>query len=92
LEEILMRRVILAILIALAPSIAFAAHGGHGGHGGGGHGGFHGGGFHGGFAHRGFRHFGGVGFYPYYASNCWRYVRTLYGPRRVWVCSGYGYY
>jgi hypothetical protein len=35
-----------------------------------------------------------VGFYgyPYYASNCWRYVRTLYGPRRVWVCGGYGYY
>jgi len=90
-----MRRVILVILIALAPSIAFA-RGGHSGgfHGGFRSGGFHGGGFHGGFAHRGFRHFGGVGFYgyPYYASNCWRYVRTLYGPRRVWVCGDYGYY
>jgi hypothetical protein len=96
-----MRKLMLVILVALAPSIAFA-RGGHGGggHGGGGHGGvlgggLHGGGLHGGGFHGGFRRFGGFGGYggyPVYASTCWRYVRTYHGPRRVWVCGDYGYY
>src|SRR5215475_14785039 len=33
---------------------------------------------------------GGIGYYGY--GSCWRWVPTVYGPRRVWVCDPYGYY
>jgi|SRR3954447_22639653 hypothetical protein len=40
--------------------------------------------------HRG-RFFVGVGAYGYY-DTCWRWVPSVYGPRRVWVCDPYSYY
>jgi hypothetical protein len=40
--------------------------------------------------HRG-RFFVGVGAYGLY-DTCWRWVPSVYGPRRVWVCDPYGYY
>jgi len=43
------------------------------------------------FHHRRFPIFvGGYG-YGYYDS-CWRWVPSVYGYRRVWVCDPYGYY
>jgi hypothetical protein len=49
------------------------------------------------FANNRFRHhrrfFVGVGAYGLY-DTCWRWVPSVYGYRRVWVCDpyGYGYY
>ena len=96
----MLRKLLIASLIAAAaiavPTAASArgGHGGHGGwHGGGGH--WHGGGWRGGGFYRGF-YGAGIGLYaaPYYAYNgygCWRTVRvgTPYGWRwrRVWVCG-----
>jgi hypothetical protein len=40
--------------------------------------------------HRG-RFFVGVGAYGLY-DTCWRWVPSVYGPRRVWVCDPYSYY
>jgi hypothetical protein len=102
----MLRKMILAIcavaaLGVVAPTVASARGGSHGG-GGGGHGGlhggggFHGGGFHGGGWGGGFGLYGGG--YPYYAYNgyyddgCYlvrQPVRTPYGVRfrRVRVCS-----
>jgi len=41
--------------------------------------------------HRRFPFFVGVGGYGLYDS-CWRWVPSVYGYRRVWVCDPYGYY
>jgi len=39
---------------------------------------------------RGRRFFGGFGFYPVgLYGSCWRWVPTVYGLRRVWVCDPY---
>jgi hypothetical protein len=94
-EEMMVRKLAIALAAAAAIGTAFAstealAHGG--GHGGG-HGGFHGG-FHG----RGFGPGFGFGVYPYYeeypydyGEECYqlRRVRTPHGwrLRRVWVCN-----
>jgi hypothetical protein len=43
------------------------------------------------FHHRRF-FVGGVGLYGYGYGSCWRWVPTVYGYRRVWVCDPYGYY
>jgi hypothetical protein len=40
--------------------------------------------------HRG-RFFVGVGAYGLY-DTCWRWVPSVYGYRRVWVCDPYDYY
>ena len=40
--------------------------------------------------HRGRFFVGGIGLYGY--GSCWRWVPTVYGLRRVWVCDPYGYY
>jgi hypothetical protein len=40
--------------------------------------------------HRGRFFVGGYGFYGY--DSCWRWVPSVYGYRRVWVCDPYGYY
>jgi hypothetical protein len=43
--------------------------------------------------HRGRLFVGGYGYGLY--DTCWRWVPSVYGPRRVWVCDpygGYGYY
>ena len=43
--------------------------------------------------HRGRFFVGGYGYGLY--DTCWRWVPSVYGPRRVWVCDpsyGYGYY
>jgi hypothetical protein len=37
------------------------------------------------------RFFVGVGAYGLY-DTCWRWVPSVYGPRRVWVCDPYSYY
>jgi len=43
--------------------------------------------------HRRFPFFVGVGAYGYgYYDGCWRWVPSVYGYRRVWVCDPYGYY
>jgi hypothetical protein len=116
-----MRRLLIAVAIAMLPSIALA-HGGHGGGGGhmgggwsGGHmsggnraalgaarvggwtgshavawggGRFHG---HGRFVHRHGRvFFVGFGGGPWWVGgydNCWQWVPTVWGPRRVWACD-----
>ncbi len=53
------------------------------------HGAFH----HGRFAHRHHRFFfaGGpwIGGYGYYGNDCWRWVSTPWGARRIWVCDYY---
>jgi hypothetical protein len=41
--------------------------------------------------HRRFPFFVGVGAYGLY-DTCWRWVPSVYGYRRVWVCDPYGYY
>ena len=41
--------------------------------------------------HRRFPFFVGVGAYGLY-DTCWRWVPTVYGYRRVWVCDPYDYY
>jgi hypothetical protein len=41
--------------------------------------------------HRRFPFFVGVGAYGLY-DTCWRWVPSVYGPRRVWVCDPYSYY
>ena len=74
-----------------------------GGHMGGGWGGHMGGGWgkhsmamaafhHGRFVHRHNRFFfaGGPFFAAYgYGYDCWRWVPTAWGPRRIWVCGDY---
>ena len=87
-----MLRKMMIVLVAIAamgavaiPTDVSARHGGHGGWSGRGHfGGFRSGGF----RFRGYS-------YPYYAGaygySCWRWRATPWGPRRVWVCGGYGY-
>jgi len=40
--------------------------------------------------HRGRFFVGGYGYGLY--DTCWRWVPSVYGPRRVWVCDPYGYY
>jgi hypothetical protein len=40
--------------------------------------------------HRGRFFVGGYGLYGY--GGCWRWVPTVYGPQRVWVCDPYDYY
>ena len=40
--------------------------------------------------HRGRFFVGGYGLYGY--DSCWRWVPSVYGYRRVWVCDPYGYY
>jgi len=42
--------------------------------------------------HRGRFFVGGIGLYGYGYGSCWRWVPTVYGYRRVWVCDPYGYY
>lgn len=41
--------------------------------------------------HRRFPFVVGVGAYGLY-DTCWRWVPTVYGYRRVWVCDPYDYY
>ena len=41
--------------------------------------------------HRRYPFFVGVGAYGLYDS-CWRWVPTVYGYRRLWVCDPYPYY
>jgi hypothetical protein len=41
--------------------------------------------------HRRFPFFVGVGAYGLY-DTCWRWVPSVYGYRRVWVCDPYVYY
>jgi hypothetical protein len=88
--------IILATVVALAASPAFAF-----GHGGGGHGGFHGGGFHGGFSGRSVGHgFGGRGLgwggaalglgAVYGASQC--YAWDPYSGQWIYVCGYPGWY
>ena len=43
------------------------------------------------FHHRRYPFFVGVGAYGLYDS-CWRWVPSVYGDRRVWVCDPYEYY
>ena len=40
--------------------------------------------------HRGRFFVGGYGYGLY--DTCWRWVPSVYGPRRVWVCDPYSYY
>jgi hypothetical protein len=40
--------------------------------------------------HRGRFFVGGYGYGLY--DTCWRWVPSVYGPRRVWVCDPYPYY
>jgi hypothetical protein len=42
--------------------------------------------------HRRFPFFVGVGAYGYGYGSCWRWVPSVYGYRRVWVCDPYDYY
>jgi hypothetical protein len=41
--------------------------------------------------HRRYPFFVGVGAYGLY-DTCWRWVPSVYGYRRVWVCDPYPYY
>ena len=41
--------------------------------------------------HRRYPFFVGVGAYGLY-DTCWRWVPTVYGLRRLWVCDPYPYY
>ena len=41
--------------------------------------------------HRRYPFFVGVGAYGLY-DTCWRWVPSVYGYRRVWVCDPYDYY
>ena len=104
-----MRRFLIALVISLVPSFAFAAHGHMGGHMGGWSGARMGGwggnpraammgGWHGNWHHAAFRHgrffhrhnrffFVGAPVFAAYGFDCWRWVPTAWGPRRVWVCD-----
>ena len=117
-----MRRLLLALAIALPPSIALA-HGHSGGHSGGhmsgvstgrasaamvgGHvsgvstgrastamvggrmSGWNGGNWGRHHRHNRFFFVGGPFYagYGYYGYDCWRWVPTAWGPRRIWVCD-----
>jgi hypothetical protein len=42
--------------------------------------------------HRGRFFVGGYGYGYGLYDTCWRWVPSVYGPRRVWVCDPYSYY
>jgi hypothetical protein len=72
-----MRRLLIALAIALLPSMALA----HSGGGGGGRR----------FVHRHGRVFS-VGGGPWWVGGydaCWQWIPTSWGPRRVWACDYY---